>query len=83
MEAGALKQEIQNKIRVRKSRTSRVYKAKIRSHKENEMKQQQRMKVMKDLSKRIRSTCRVNAENRWWVTELLAADCEKAWIHSG
>ena len=30
--AGALKQEILNKIRVRKSRTSRYYKAKIRSH---------------------------------------------------
>ena len=29
---GALKQEIQNKIRERKTRTSRVYKANIRSH---------------------------------------------------
>ena len=25
----------------------------------------------------------MDAENRWWVTELLAADCEKAWIHPG
>ena len=24
-----------------------------------------------------------DAENRWWVTELLAANCEKAWIHPG
>ena len=22
-------------------------------------------------------------KNRWWVTKLLAADCEKAWIHPG
>ena len=26
---------------------------------------------------------KVNAENRWSVTDLLAADCEKAWIHPG
>ena len=25
----------------------------------------------------------MDAENRWWVSELLAADCEKAWIHTG
>ena len=48
-----------------------------------EMKQQQRMKIMKDLTKRIRSKGRRDAESRWWVTELLAADCEKAWIHPG
>ena len=23
----------------------------------------------------------MNAENRWWVAELLAVDCEKAWLH--
>ena len=28
-----------------------------------------------------RSKGRMDAENRWWVAELLAADCEKAWIH--
>ena len=22
-------------------------------------------------------------ENRWWVAELLAGDCEKAWLHPG
>ena len=26
---------------------------------------------------------RMNAENRWWSAELLAADCEKAWLHAG
>ena len=25
----------------------------------------------------------MDAEYRWWVTELLAADFEKAWIHPG
>ena len=23
----------------------------------------------------------MDAENRWWVAELLAADCVKAWLH--
>ena len=53
------------------------------SAEEGEMKQQRRMKIMMDLTKKIRSKGRVDAENRWWVSELLAADCEKAWIHPG
>ena len=48
---------------------------------EEEMKQQQRMVIMKDLIRKIRSKGRMYAKNRWWVAELLAADCEKAWIH--
>ena len=36
-------------------------------------------KVMKNMMKKIRSKGRVDAENRWWVAELLAADCEKGW----
>ena len=48
-----------------------------------EKKQQQRMMIMKDLTKKIKSTGRMDAESRWWVIELLAADCEKAWIHPG
>ena len=47
------------------------------------MKQQQRMVIMKALIRKIRSRGRMDAENRWWVSELLAADCEKAWIHTG
>ena len=39
------------------------------------------MKVVKDMTKKIRSKERMDAENRWWVAELLAADCEKAWLH--
>ena len=31
------------------------------------------------LTKKIRSKVRMDAENRWWVTELLAADCEKVY----
>ena len=48
-----------------------------------EMKQQQRMAIMKDLIKIIRSKGRMDAQNRWWVAELLAKDCEKAWTHTG
>ena len=48
-----------------------------------EMKQQQRMNILKDLTRKIRSKGRMDAESRWWVTGLLAADCEKAWIHTG
>ena len=53
------------------------------STEEEEMKQQQRMATVEDQIKKIRSKGRVDAENRWWVSELLAADCEKAWIHTG
>ena len=47
------------------------------------MKHQQRMTIMKDLTKKITSKGRMDAENRWWVTELLAVDCEKAWLQAG
>ena len=50
---------------------------------EEEMKQQQRMAIMEDLVKKIRSIGRMDAKNRWWVSELLAKDCEKAWTHTG
>ena len=53
------------------------------STEEEEMKQQQRMTTMKDLTKKIRSKESMDAESRWWVSELLAADCDKAWIHPG
>ena len=36
-----------------------------------------------DLIRKIRSKGRVDAENRWWFSELLVADFEKAWIHTG
>ena len=48
-----------------------------------EMKRQERMNIMKDMMKKVRSKGRIDAEHRWWVAELLAADCEKAWLHLG
>ena len=33
------------------------------------------------MTKRNRSKGRMDAENGWWVAELLAADCEKASLH--
>ena len=53
------------------------------STEDEEMMQQQRMAVMKDLLKNIRSEGRMDVKNRWWVSELLAKDCEKAWTHPG
>ena len=53
------------------------------STEEEAMKQQHRMVIMKDLMKKIRSKGRMYAENRWWVSELLAKDCENAWTHTG
>ena len=41
------------------------------------------MTVMKDMTKNIRSKRRMDTENRWLVTELLAADYEKAWPNPG
>ena len=48
-----------------------------------ESKQQKRLKITKDLTKKIRSEDRMDAESRWSVTELLAAECEKAWVRPG
>ena len=53
------------------------------STEEEEMMQQQRMMIMKGLTKKMRSKGRMDTESRWRVSELLAADCEKAWIHTG
>ena len=50
---------------------------------EEEMKPQQRMTITKDQTKKIRSKERMDAKSRWWVTKLLAADCDKTWIHTG
>ena len=46
---------------------------------EDEEMKQQRMAIMKDLIKKIRSNGSVDVQNRWWVSELLGTDCEKAW----
>ena len=95
MEKGAQKQETQNKkvarrllgktflLFFKKYNLQRLQSKQEESTEEEEMKQQQRMKIMKDLTKKIRSKGRMNAKNRWWVAEIWAADCEKAWIHTG
>ena len=41
------------------------------------------MKIMKDLTQKIRSKGRMDAESRWWLTELPAAVWVKAWLHPG
>ena len=90
MDACARKQEVQDAKMVRRllGKNLRYSLQRLQSKQEEstegeEMKQQQRMKNMKDLTKKIRSKERVDAENRWWVTEYLAADFEKAWTHPG
>ena len=46
---------------------------------EEDMKQQQRI----DLIWKIRSKGSMDAQNRSWVSELLAKDCETEWTHTG
>ena len=46
------------------------------------MRQQRRLKVMTDMTKKIKAKGRMDANNGWWVSELLAADGEKAWLHA-
>ena len=49
---------------------------------EEEMNQRQRMKVNEGYDKDNQSKKgRMNAQR--WVSELLAADCEKAWLYAG
>ena len=36
-----------------------------------------------DPIKKIKSKGWMDSKNRWWVAELLAKDCEKAWTHTG
>ena len=49
---------------------------------EEKLKQQQRMAIMKDLiEEKSRSKGSMDAKSRWWVAKLLAKDCQKAWTH--
>ena len=50
---------------------------------EEEMKHQEKLMILKDLMRKVRSKGRMDAESRWWVSELLAALFEKAWVHTG
>ena len=44
---------------------------------EKEVRQQTRMEVMKRMVRRMRAKGRMDAHNRWWVSELLAVEYEK------
>ena len=43
-----------------------------------EVRQQQRMKAMKDMTRKNTAKGRMDAKHSWWFSELLAADCEKS-----
>ena len=77
MEACTKKQEVQN-TKVKRHNLQRRQSMHEDSTEEEEMKRQQRMKVMKDMTKNIKAKGKMDANNSWWVSELLAADCEKA-----
>ena len=38
---------------------------------EDEMRRQQRIEVMKEMTRKIRSKGKMDAESRWWIAELL------------
>ena len=43
---------------------------------EEGMRQQQRMKTMTDMIRKIKAKGRMDPNNSWWTSELLAADCK-------
>ena len=45
------------------------------------IKQQQSVKFMEDMMRKIKAKGRMDANNSWWVSEMLAVDCKKAWLH--
>ena len=80
MEACAKKQDVQN-TKVERRLLGNNFRIVQRIHEDategGEMKRQQRMKVMEDMTKKVRSNGRMDADKRWSVAELLAVDCEK------
>ena len=48
---------------------------------EERMKQQQRMKIMRDMKRRMKRQVEMDVNNSWWVSELLALDYIKGWFH--
>ena len=36
---------------------------------------------MTDMTMKIKAKGRMDANNSWWVSELLAGDCKKTWLH--
>ena len=50
---------------------------------DEQMKQPQRMMVKNDMTLEIKAEGTMDANNNWWVSDLLASDCEKPWFHAG
>ena len=50
---------------------------------EYDLQRLQRMNITKDMAKKITAKGRMDANSSGWVSELLAADCEKAWLQTG
>ena len=38
---------------------------------------------MADVTRKVKAKGGIDANSCWWVSELLAADCKKAWLHPG
>ena len=90
MEEGAQKQEIQNKKVVRRLLGKNFSLFGENNLQRLQSKQEESTEGVGDeaaakngcLIKNIRSKGRMDAKNRGWVAEILATDCEKAWIHT-
>ena len=84
MEEGGQKQDIQNKksgerIVGREFFLFREYNLqRLQSKQEESTEEEEKISLGKSDQKE-----RMDAKNRWWVSELLAEDCEKAWTHTG
>ena len=52
-------------------------------HEKEEMRQLRRMKIMTNMTRKIKAKGRVDANNSWQVSELLDAGCKKSVASSG
>ena len=39
--------------------------------------------MVKDMTRNLKTIGRMAANKSWWVSDLLAAECDKAWLHAG
>ena len=46
-----------------------------------EMREQRRINMTTDMTMKIKSKGRMDANNSWWVSDLMAADRKKTWLH--
>ena len=47
----------------------------------DEMKQQQRMKIMAEMIRNIKAEGRMDANSSWWVSDRSASVCGEAWLN--